>query len=138
MGDSANDPYPARFAVDYRHDLARLTTAARDDRLPREDPTDEQQAVRLDVPYRGAHHELNLRLPVVTWLVAIRHYVALVFLYVRALNAAVGVWFANCVTDCFPRGVFGSVEGVIPWHNRVVGYALVLAIDDYSPFPLGP
>jgi len=35
-----------------------------------------------------------------------------------------------------PRGMFGFVEGVIRWHNRVVAYAVVLATDRYLPFRL--
>jgi len=36
--------------------------------------------------------------------------------------------------------MFGFVEGVIRWHNRVVAYAVVLATDRYLPFrlALGP
>ena len=28
------------------------------------------------------------------------------------------------------------IEGVVRWHNRVVGYALVLVTDQYPPFRL--
>ena len=30
------------------------------------------------------------------------------------------------------------VEGVIRWHNRVVGYAFILVTDRYPPFRLRP
>jgi len=32
--------------------------------------------------------------------------------------------------------MFGFVEGVIRWHNRVVAYAVVLETDRYLPFRL--
>jgi hypothetical protein len=35
-----------------------------------------------------------------------------------------------------PRGIFEFVEGVIGWHNRVVGYAFILVTDSYPPFSL--
>jgi hypothetical protein len=28
------------------------------------------------------------------------------------------------------------VEGVIRWHNRVIGYAYILVTDEYPPFRL--
>ena len=40
------------------------------------------------------------------------------------------------VTGRYPRGAFGYVEGVIRWHNRVVGYALIPVTDRYPPFRL--
>jgi hypothetical protein len=46
-------------------------------------------------------------------------------------------WFAILFTGRYPRGMFGFVEGVIRWHNRVVGYALILVTDRYPPFSLG-
>ena len=33
-------------------------------------------------------------------------------------------------------GMFGFVEGVIRWLNRVVGYAFILVTDRYPPFSL--
>jgi hypothetical protein len=45
-------------------------------------------------------------------------------------------WFAILFTGRYPRGIFKFVEGTIRWHNRVVGYALVLVTDDYPPFRL--
>lgn len=39
-------------------------------------------------------------------------------------------------TGRYPKGLFGFVEGVIRWHNRVVGYAFVLVTDRYPAFSL--
>jgi hypothetical protein len=34
--------------------------------------------------------------------------------------------------------MFTFVEGVMRWENRVIGYAFVLATDQYPPFRLAP
>ncbi|HET6214817.1 MAG TPA: hypothetical protein VFE14_18260 [Micromonosporaceae bacterium] len=48
-----------------------------------------------------------------------------------------GVYLA-LMDDRYPRGLFDFVAGVFRWHNRVVGYALILVTDEYPPFRLGP
>jgi hypothetical protein len=35
-----------------------------------------------------------------------------------------------------PARMFDYIEGVIRWHNRVVGYAFILFTDQYPPFRL--
>jgi len=52
--------------------------------------------------------------------------------------AVMGAWFAIVFSGRYPRGIFDYVEGVIRWHNRVVGYALILVTDQYPPFRLRP
>ncbi len=69
---------------------------------------------------------------------AVPHYVVLFFLHLGAIVAVVGAWFGTLFTGRYPRGIFDYVEGVIRWHNRVVGYALILVTDAYPPFRLGP
>lgn len=109
--------------------------ALMDDRYP---STDEPQAVSLDFPYPDARHGLNRWLPLVKWLLAIPHYIVLFFLYIGALLAVIAAWFAILFTGRYPRGIFGYVEGVIRWHNRVAGYAFILVTDRYPPFRLAP
>lgn len=104
-----------------------------DDRYP---STDELQAVHLDYPYPDAERDLNRWLPLVKWLLAIPHYVVLFFLYVGGLFAVIGAWFAILFTGRYPPGIFGFIEGVMRWHNRVVCYVYVLITDRYPPFSL--
>jgi Domain of unknown function (DUF4389) len=48
----------------------------------------------------------------------------------------IAAWFVILFTGRYPRGMFNFVEGVIRWHNRVVGYAYILVTDRYPPFRL--
>jgi hypothetical protein len=104
-----------------------------DDRYP---STDEQQSVRLDIDYPDASTELNRWLPLVKWFLAIPHYVVLFFLSIAAVVAVIAAWFAILFTGRYPRGLFAFVEGVMRWHNRVMGYAFLLVTDRYPPFRL--
>lgn len=97
--------------------------------------TDERQAVHLDFPYPDAER-LSRGLPLVKWLLAIPHYIVLFFLYIGVFVAVIGAWFAILFTGRYPKGIFDFVEGVLRWHNRVIGYALTLVTDDYPPFQL--
>jgi hypothetical protein len=108
--------------------------ALMDDRYP---STDEHQAVQLYFPYPDAA-ALNRWLPIVKWLLAIPHYIVLFFLEIGVFFAAIAAWFAILFTGRYPRGLFDFIEGVIRWHNRVVGYAFTLITDEYPPFRLGP
>ena len=60
----------------------------------------------------------------------------LFFLYLAAIVVVIVAWFAILFTGRYPRGIFDFVEGVIRWHNRVVGYAFILVTDRYPPFSL--
>jgi uncharacterized protein DUF4389 len=62
--------------------------------------------------------------------------VVLAFLSIGAVVAVVIAWFAVLFTGRYPTGLFAFVEGVIRWHNRVAGYALILVTDRYPPFQL--
>jgi hypothetical protein len=106
--------------------------ALMDDRYP---STDEHQSVHLDYP-EVAGPELNRWLPLVKWLLAIPHYIVLIFLGIAAFFVVVFVWFAVLFTGRYPRGAFGFVEGVFRWANRVTGYAFTLVTDRYPPFSL--
>jgi Domain of unknown function (DUF4389) len=132
--------YP-RWWFDWNLQLVRFVNrlgiyvALMDDRYP---STDEEQAVHLDFPYPDARNGLNRWLPIVKWLLAIPHYIVLFFLYIGLLFAAIAAWFAILLAGRYPRGLFTYIEGVIRWHNRVLGYAATLVTDAYPPFRLRP
>ncbi len=132
--------YP-RWWFDWNLELLRFSNrvgvyvALMDDRYP---STDEEQSVRLGFDYPDAKQGLNRWLPLVKWFLAIPHFVVLVFLYLGAVFVVIGAWFAILFTGRYPRGLFDYVEGVIRWHNRVVGYAYILVTDQYPPFSLRP
>jgi hypothetical protein len=98
--------------------------------------TDERQAVRLDIRYPQADRELNRWLPLVKWLLAIPHYIALFFLGIAAFIVIVISWFAILFTGRYPRALFDFVVGFMRWQNRVTGYAFILVTDAYPPFRL--
>jgi Domain of unknown function (DUF4389) len=132
--------YP-RWWFDWNRELLRFTNrigvylALMDDRYP---STDENQGVVLELPYPDAKRDLNRWLPIVKWLLAIPHYILLVFLSIAALVAVIVAWFAILFTGRYPRGLFDFVLGVLRWGNRVTAYAFVLVTDQYPPFRLSP
>ncbi len=130
--------YP-RWWFDWNLELQRFGNrvvvylALMDDRYP---STDDHQSVHLDYDFPDASRDLNRWLPLVKWLLAIPHFVVLVFLWVAALLAVVAAWFAILFTGRYPRSVFAFVEGVLRWTQRVVAYAFLLVTDKYPPFTL--
>jgi len=132
--------YP-RWWFDWNLELQRFSNrtvaflALMDDRYP---STDDHQSVHLDYPYPDVPTDLNRWLPLVKWLLAIPHYIVLFFLGIGALVAVVIAWFAILFTGRYPRALFDFVEGVLRWHNRVLGYAFILVTDEYPPFRFRP
>jgi len=128
--------YP-RWWFDWNLELLRFSNriyvylALMNDRYP---STDEGQSVRLDFPYPDAERDLNRWLPLVKWFLAIPHYIVLVALWLLALVCVVIAWFAILFTGRYPEGLFGIVESVIRWVNRVAAYAFLLVTDRYPPF----
>jgi hypothetical protein len=132
--------YP-RWWFDWNLELQRFSNrvgvylALMDDGYP---STDDHQSVHLEYAYPDAERDLNRWLPLVKWLLAIPHYIVLFFLDIAAVVVVILAWFTILFTGRYPRGMFGFVEGVIRWHNRVVGYVLTLVTDRYPPFHLSP
>ncbi|MDQ4126311.1 MAG: DUF4389 domain-containing protein [Actinomycetota bacterium] len=130
--------YPAWW-FEWNRELSRFSNRVgvymglMDDRYP---ATDDEQSVHLEIDYPDAATELNRWLPLVKWFLAIPHYVVLFFLTVGAVFAVVGAWFSILFTGRYPRALFRYVEGVMRWHNRVMGYAFLLVTDRYPPFRL--
>jgi hypothetical protein len=131
--------YP-RWWFDWNLQLLRFTNrvgvylALMDDRYP---STDEEQSVRLELVYPDAERDLNRWLPLVKWLLAIPHFIVLLFLWIAAIVVGIVAWFAILFTRRYPRDMFDFIAGVIRWQNRVAAYAFVLVTDRYPPFRLG-
>jgi hypothetical protein len=132
--------YP-QWWFDWNLELLRFTNrvgvyiALMDDRYP---STEDHQAVDLRLPRPDPIHDLNRWLPLVKWFLAIPHYIVLAFLYVAVVVVVIVAWFAILITGRYPPALFHFVEGVMRWHNRVLGYAFLLVTDHYPPFSLQP
>jgi hypothetical protein len=134
------EKYP-RWWFDWNLELTRFSSrvaiygALLDDRYP---STDEAQSLRLDMAYPDARAELNRWLPLVKWLLAIPHYIVLVFVGIAAFVCIVIAWFAILFTGRYPRGLFDFVVGFGRWGTRVSAYAFLMVTDRYPPFSLAP
>jgi hypothetical protein len=98
--------------------------------------TDETQGVHLTLPYPDVLRELNPLLALCKWILALPHYVVLVFLNLAAFFSVLGAWVAILFTGRYPRGLFNLVVGVARWNFRVLAYAFMLTTDEYPPFRL--
>jgi hypothetical protein len=130
--------YP-RWWFDFARELTRFGArvgayaALLTDRYP---STVEEQSVHLEIDYPDVERDLNRWLPLVKWLLAIPHYIVLLFLWLAAIVAVVIAWFAILFTGRYPRGLFDFVVGVGRWTLRVGAYAFLLVTDRYPPFSL--
>jgi hypothetical protein len=130
--------YP-RWWFDFARELTRFGARVGSyvglltDRYP---STVEEQSVHLEIDYPDVERDLNRWLPLVKWLLAIPHYVVLVFLIIGALVAIVIAWFAILITGRYPKPLFDYVVGVGRWSLRVNAYAFLLVTDRYPPFSL--
>jgi hypothetical protein len=130
--------YP-RWWFDFARELTRFEArvgaylALVTDRYP---STVEEQSVHLEIDYPDVERDLNRWLPLVKWLLAIPHYIALIVLWLVAFVAVVVAWFAILFTGRYPRALFDFVVGVARWSLRVEAYAFLLVTDRYPPFSL--
>jgi len=88
----------------------------------------------LDIEYEEPLHRF---LPLVKWLLAIPHYIALFILYFAAWFALIGAFFVVLFTRRYPPALFGFLVGVMRWHTRVTAY-IFLITDKYPAFSLEP
>jgi uncharacterized protein DUF4389 len=79
--------------------------------------------------------ELNRWMPLVKWLLAFPHYVALVFVWIGTIFVIIASFFAVLFTGRYPQGMQNFVVGSARWTQRVKAYAGLLT-DEYPPFSL--
>jgi hypothetical protein len=88
--------------------------------------------VRIEIDYPS---ELNRWLPLVKWLLAIPHFVVLIFVGIGAFFVAIFGFFAVLFTGRWPRGAFDYMVGTFRWGYRVAAY-VHLMVDAYPPFSM--
>ena len=101
-----------------------FTTTSQDDGI---DPA----SLSVDYP-----RELNRWLPLVKWLLAIPHYIVLLFLGIAQTLVIFPIsFFIVLFTGTYPEGLRSFVVGVTRWSARVSAYVGLLR-DEYPPFSL--
>ena len=91
----------------------------------------------LEIPYPNVEGQLNRFMPIIKWLLAIPHYIALFVLGICWLIITVIAWFAILIVGRYPSGMFNFSVGVLRWNARVDAYMAILSTDRYPPFRLG-
>ena len=88
--------------------------------------------VHLDIDHQDDYSRF---MPLIKWLLAIPHYLALIVLGIGAFFVVIISFFAVLFTGRYPQGMFDYMVGVHRWALRVVAYT-DLMVDPYPPFTL--
>jgi len=88
--------------------------------------------VQLDIDQQD---EYSRFMPLIKWLLAIPHYIALIVLGIGAYIVAIISFFAVLFTGRYPEGMFNYMVGVHRWAYRVTAYVFLM-VDPYPPFTL--
>ncbi len=98
--------------------------------------TDDDQAVKVDIPYPDVKKDLNRWMPLFKWILVIPHLIVLLFIFIAVVVCSVFAWFAILFTGQYPKGIIDFVEGFLRWSLRVNAYVFLLTTDEYPPFRL--
>ena len=79
--------------------------------------------------------QLSRGLWLVKWLLAIPHFIVLVFLWIAFAVVSVVAFFAILFTGRYPKSLYDFVLGMNRWVFRVAAYAALMT-DVYPPFRL--
>lgn len=80
----------------------------------------------------GARARLTVALRLI---LAIPHFVALMFVLLAWCLTTIVAWFSILFTGAYPRGLYEFGVGALRWRLRVESY-LLLMVDEYPPFSL--
>jgi roadblock/LC7 domain-containing protein len=79
--------------------------------------------------------EYRRLMPLVKWLLAIPHFIVLLFVFIGAFFVAIYGFFAVLITGRWPEGAREFIIGANRWYLRVQAYVALLT-DVYPPFSL--
>jgi hypothetical protein len=98
--------------------------------------TDDDQSVCLTIPYPEVKQDLKRWMPLVKWILAIPHAIALIFIFIGVILCTIFALFVILFTGKYPKSIFKFIEGFLRWTLRVSAFALLLTTDQYPPFRL--